>query len=250
MSPEQTVGKPLDRRTDVFALGTSLWELAVDRRLFKGKDDTDTLRRVHAAKVSDPRSLVDGFPDGFAEVLLKSLSRERESRYATAADFSEALFRYVRSVDGGADQGMVSDIMRALFAEELRRHQSWIEDASAPVPTPRMDPLRAPESTMAAIDEMPIVPPPVAPSLERTLPLPGAVPRGAMPRAVEPANPPQKQADPAPSAPSANEPRAVPVKSASAAGKAGSPVVLVILMLIALALGSVAFYLYQSKRVR
>src|SRR5262245_10374770 len=39
MSPEQAVGRQLDRRSDVFALGATLWEVSVDRRLFKGADD-------------------------------------------------------------------------------------------------------------------------------------------------------------------------------------------------------------------
>ena len=39
MTPEQVVGKPLDRRTDTFALGTTLWEVTAARRLFKGETD-------------------------------------------------------------------------------------------------------------------------------------------------------------------------------------------------------------------
>ena len=62
MSPEQAIGAPIDRRTDVFALGTTLWELACDRRLFKHTDEVETLKRVHAAEVPVPTKLVDQFP--------------------------------------------------------------------------------------------------------------------------------------------------------------------------------------------
>ena len=69
MSPEQAVGKPLDRRTDVFALAATLWEVTTDRRLFKGVDDVDTLKRVYAAKIPDPTRFVEGYPPRLWEVL-------------------------------------------------------------------------------------------------------------------------------------------------------------------------------------
>ena len=63
MSPEQALGQRIDRRTDVFALGITLWELSADRRLFKQNDDVATLKAVHEANIPDPRTLVVGYPD-------------------------------------------------------------------------------------------------------------------------------------------------------------------------------------------
>jgi len=45
------MGGEIDRRTDVFALGTTLWELACDRRLFKRDEDVDTLFAVLSTDV-------------------------------------------------------------------------------------------------------------------------------------------------------------------------------------------------------
>ncbi len=75
------MGAAVDRRTDVFALGTTLWELACDRRLFKSEDDVDTLARIHDADVPDPTLLVDGFPPALWHVLRRALARRPEDRW-------------------------------------------------------------------------------------------------------------------------------------------------------------------------
>ena len=47
LSPEQALGKPVDRRTDIFALGATLWELTTDRRLFKKEKDLGRHAEAH-----------------------------------------------------------------------------------------------------------------------------------------------------------------------------------------------------------
>ncbi len=51
MSPEQCKGKPIDRRSDIFALGICLYELTTLRRAFKGNDDFETMKRIVAGEV-------------------------------------------------------------------------------------------------------------------------------------------------------------------------------------------------------
>ena len=136
LSPEQVAGHPVDRRADVFALGTTLWELVVDRRLFKTKDDAETLKRVYAADVPDPTTLVDGFPPALWHVLQRALARDPAHRYATAAEFARALDEFGRSEGRAVDAMALTQVMRELFAEEAARDQRWIAEASAPGPAP------------------------------------------------------------------------------------------------------------------
>ncbi len=62
MSPEQVAGEPLDRRTDIFALGVVLWELTTGQRLFRMESDLDTLAKVQECTVPRPSTVVRGYP--------------------------------------------------------------------------------------------------------------------------------------------------------------------------------------------
>lgn len=136
MSPEQAGGEPVDRRTDVFALATTLWELACDRRLFKGEDDMHTLEQVRMAEVPDPARLVAGFPPGLWAVLAPALARDPRERTPTAAELGRGL----DALAGAASAQDLAAMMRELFAAEQQPRGATV---AAPTPTPAL----APESS-------------------------------------------------------------------------------------------------------
>lgn len=91
MSPEQANARPVDPRTDVFALGIVLWEMICARYLFRGKTDAMTLKLVREASVPPPSTLRDDVPEALERVLLKALRKEPKERYQSADAFREAM---------------------------------------------------------------------------------------------------------------------------------------------------------------
>ena len=130
MSPEQAIGKPLDRRTDIFALGTTLWELTTDRRLFKADKDVDTLVNVKNAVVPDPTKIVAGYPPKLWTALSKALKKDPNERYATVAQFVKDLDACATLEGRTVNAAALSQVMRALFAQERERQLAWIDEVA------------------------------------------------------------------------------------------------------------------------
>jgi serine/threonine-protein kinase len=138
MSPEQVAGGGIDRRADIFALGVTLWEMSVDRRLFKVKDDIQTLKNVHEARVPDPTELVHGYPPLLWKVLKRALVRDKDARYATAKDMGAALDAFIASEGSVVGEKDVAEAMMSLFEHERERQMEWVmeaTDAARPAPT-------------------------------------------------------------------------------------------------------------------
>jgi serine/threonine-protein kinase len=91
MSPEQAEGRAVDARSDLFSLGTVLWELLTGERLFEGASDLVRLRRVRACRVDAPSSRAAGVPAAVDAVVLRALAREPEARWPDAEAFRWAL---------------------------------------------------------------------------------------------------------------------------------------------------------------
>jgi serine/threonine protein kinase/formylglycine-generating enzyme required for sulfatase activity len=93
MSPEQTsrTRVQLDRRTDVYSLGVTLYECLTLRLPFP--DKTDFARQIMFAPVPDPRSLNPAVSKELKVVIETALEKDRNRRYATAAEFADDLRR-------------------------------------------------------------------------------------------------------------------------------------------------------------
>ncbi len=97
MSPEQAESRPLDGRSDLFSLGTMLYELLTGRRLFKASNRDETLRRVVRAEVPSPRPYRKEVSEELEGFLLKTLSKHPNDRWADAQEMYEALSKIILS---------------------------------------------------------------------------------------------------------------------------------------------------------
>jgi serine/threonine-protein kinase len=136
MAPEQAFGREVDRRSDVYALGVVLYELAMGRRLFGGKTDADTIRNVMQHNIVAPRAIDPEFPEGLEQIILGMLSKEPLDRFQTAGAVERALRGYLRSVGAGDLAPELGAFVRDLDADRYRAKQDLLEGERALLPPP------------------------------------------------------------------------------------------------------------------
>jgi serine/threonine protein kinase len=100
MSPEQLMdARKVDRRTDVYSLGATLWELLTLKPLFGATEETpkpEVIRRIQFDDAEPPRRFDKELSRDLEAVVLKSLEKNPAKRYQTANEFAEDLGRWQR----------------------------------------------------------------------------------------------------------------------------------------------------------
>ena len=127
MSPEQMRREPLDRRSDVFALGATLWEATCGKPLFRRGNKGDTVLAVLQDPVPPPSAVVDDYPPELEEVVMRALARDPEERWASAADLAHELESFIRISEEPCGQRDVSRVMDRLFHDEIESSHSDLE---------------------------------------------------------------------------------------------------------------------------
>ncbi|WNZ60430.1 protein kinase [Myxococcus sp. MxC21-1] len=158
MSPEQIRGLPLDRRSDVFAIGVCLYEMLTGERLFVGDSDFSVLEKVRKAEVPSPSTYNRRIPETLERIVLKALAKDVDERYQYASELGDDLQRFLITSDTIFSRKDLAQYMKSTFAEDVEREKQRLLDYAD---------IKPPEGMQAALEAasfnspiMPSAPPP------------------------------------------------------------------------------------------
>jgi serine/threonine-protein kinase len=188
MSPEHADGRPLDARSDVYAAGIVLWELAAGRRMYRTGEGRDSLLE-QARKADVPALPTAHLPEGdrLRAIVHKALARDREDRYASAAAMLRDLEDYAAAARLMTSPLQLGDWLERTFGADIvdkrraRERAAAALERGAPVvvqaiaeAAPVLAPAASPAPRSAPANATP--PPPLASVANPVIPPSGAVP--------------------------------------------------------------------------
>ena len=184
MSPEQTQGVTLDRRSDLFSLGIVFYQLVVGKLPFGGSNDLETMTAISAARFTPAKDELPALEAPVAEVLEKAMKRLPSDRYGDADEMLAAVERALRTAFPPTGQSELKAWLASLSAL----------DGSLPiskVPVSEIDKAEISDAPPIELNDSDILPgsspgvqaPTVRPGTPRPPPLPVSTPaRGVEPK--------------------------------------------------------------------
>jgi eukaryotic-like serine/threonine-protein kinase len=116
MAPEQVRGGKLDARTDLFALGILLYAITTGKHPFRGENPAQTVQNICAERPPTPPSaLVSDYPAALEQVVMKSISKDPDARFATATEMLAALEDAMPGPLEASFDARVAEYMKSLF---------------------------------------------------------------------------------------------------------------------------------------
>ncbi len=155
MSPEQILGKPLDRRSDVFALAIVMYEMLAIKRLFHRDSDFLTFKAITEEPIPEIKDRRPDIPPAMRAALLQGMARDPNGRYASALEFAEAIRASVSGLGGPASQSDLARLLFTDFADEMAARDEILKAADDPAPS------AIPPAASAAIVKPRPAPPPI-----------------------------------------------------------------------------------------
>ena len=115
MSPEQALGRPVDARSDIFSLGSILYELTTSEKAFPGQNATTVIYKIVHESPVPITALQPGLNPELDAIVLRALAKSPEQRFASCQELADALEAYSGSMAASVRK---TTIMPSPFAQQ------------------------------------------------------------------------------------------------------------------------------------
>jgi tRNA A-37 threonylcarbamoyl transferase component Bud32/tetratricopeptide (TPR) repeat protein len=121
MSPEQVMGKKVDRRSDIFSLGGILYELLTGKRAFQAQSITTVIYKIIHEEPVALTEVKKGLPTGFEQIVCKALAKDPKDRYQNCAEFAADLQNFDQLSDKTMPITMIEEELPTLVMKKKRK---------------------------------------------------------------------------------------------------------------------------------
>jgi serine/threonine-protein kinase len=118
-------------QSDVFSMAVVLWECFAGRRLFRGEEPVDVLQEVMLAPIPTLKQIGAQIPAAVDDVIARALSRDLDTRYASAQELAHAIERAAGPEHIGTHAD-VARLMEAIFGARMTLRQEQVRAAIGP----------------------------------------------------------------------------------------------------------------------
>jgi serine/threonine protein kinase len=131
MSPEQALGKKVDRRSDIFCAGIVLWEALTGKELFKGSTPMEVLTAIREQKIVQPSKVVPGLSPIVDPIVMKALNRAPRKRYQTALEMRQDIEDLITRAGVTIDETTIAQEFSEIFGDVIVQRAMALRDAMA-----------------------------------------------------------------------------------------------------------------------
>jgi tRNA A-37 threonylcarbamoyl transferase component Bud32 len=163
LSPEQSRGEPVDRRSDLFSLGIVMWEMLTGARLYQRSSDFATMTAIVHEQPPRPSQHRPELPAAVDDLVLRLLAKRSCDRFQTAAELIEAIEAVAQETGAVLSTTAVRRLIHELFGARL---EPWLARdrplgravtlATGPLPVAELAPtMNAPlEEELASVPDL------------------------------------------------------------------------------------------------
>jgi eukaryotic-like serine/threonine-protein kinase len=145
MAPEMVIEMRADQRSDIFSLGSVLFEMLAGERLFPGDSTPEVLEKVVAGRVPKAGSINPAVPEAVEAILERALERHPGRRFASASAMGEACEHYLYDKGYGPTNLTLKHYLASIFGRGLDNEAAEEARSHEPTLIPLRDEMRRPE---------------------------------------------------------------------------------------------------------